>query len=262
MPESPTLGSPKRSALISALIHASAIVLVLFLSTSKHSPIAKLIPARDTAVYLPPVSRLPLSGAGGGGQHSPLPVPKGQPPKTAPRVFTMPVMIPRDTPPPLEMPPAVLAVSSLETPAIDLAHIGSLIGRSGPMSGGTGGGGGLGDGAGPGAGDKSGPGIGSDGAIGIGGLPRKNATKPELLSKEEPEYSEEARKSKLQGTVVLSIVVSATGGVSDLRVIRGLGLGLDERAMEAVKQWRFRPATVDGKPAATRAVVEVNFRLL
>lgn len=114
MPEPITLGSPKRSALISALIHALTIGLVLFLSMSKHSPIADLIPVSDTAVYLPHARRH-LRGGGGGGQLSPLPVPKSQSPKAAPRVFTMPVMIARDASPPLEMPPAVLSASSLET---------------------------------------------------------------------------------------------------------------------------------------------------
>ena len=85
---------------------------------------------------------------------------------------------------------------------------------------------------------------------------------PVALSRKDPEYSEEARKAKLQGTVELSIEISASGQVTNMRVLRSLGLGLDERAMEAVRQWKFRAGTVDGKPVATRAVVEVNFRLL
>ena len=260
MPDSQTLGSPRRSALISALIHAAAIALILF-STSRYSPISKLLPRRDTAIYVPRTPHI-SRGGGGGGQRSPLPVPKGQPPKPSPRVFTMPVMVTRNTPPPLEMPPEVLGLAS-DMPVIDLVHIGSLTGQAGPMSGGPGDGGGLGKGHGPGAGDKDGPGVGDDsGVSGIGGLPRKNATKPVLVLKTEPEYSEEARKAKVQGTVVLSIVVTASGQVSSVRVIRSLGLGLDERAVEAVRQWKFRAATVDGRPVATQAVVEVNFRLL
>jgi periplasmic protein TonB len=260
MPDSQTISSPRRSALISGLIHAAAITLIL-LSTSKHSPIARLLPRRDTTIYMPRAPRISRGGAGGG-QRSPLPVPKGHPPKPSPRVFTMPVMVARTTPPMLEMPPEVLGPAT-NTPAIDLVHIGSLAGQSGPMSGGSGDGGGLGKGHGQNAGDSNGPGAGDDsGLSGIGGLPRKNATKPMLISKTEPEYSEEARKAKVQGTVVLSIVVSASGRVTNLRVIHSLGLGLDERAIEAVRQWKFRAATVDGKSVATQAVVEVNFRLL
>jgi TonB family protein len=255
-----TLASPKRSALISALIHAAAIALILF-STSRYSPVAKLLPHRDTPIYAP---RTPHSsrGGAGGGQRSPLPVPKGIPPKPSPRVFTLPVSVVRETHPQLDMPPEVLGPAT-NMPVIDLGHIGSLIGQAGPMSGGPGDDGGLGKRHGPGAGDHDGPGLdGDSGVTGIGGIPRKNSTKPALISKTEPEYSEEARKAKVQGTVVLSIVVTASGQVSTVRVVRSLGLGLDERAIEAVRQWKFRAATVDGKFVATQALVEVNFRLL
>ncbi len=260
MPEPNTLSSPRRSALISALIHATAIVLVLFVSTRKLPPIANLLPQHDTPVYLP--QPIHLARSGGGGQHSPLPVSKGLPPKPSPRVFTMPVMTPQDHPPILEMPPEVLGPAT-NTPLIDLVHMGSLTGVAGPMSGGPGDGGGLGNHHGPGAGDADGPGVGNEpGVYGIGGLPRENSTKPALISKTEPEYSEEARKAKVQGTVVLSIVVGASGQVGSVRVIRSLGLGLDERAIEAVRKWKFRAATVAGKPVATQAIVEVSFRLL
>jgi hypothetical protein len=140
MPDSKTLGSPRRSALISALIHAVAIALILF-STSKYSPVVKLLTTSDTLIYaprLPHVSR----GGGGGGQRSLLAVPKGLSPKPSPRVFTMPVMVTRETHPPLEMPPEVLGLAT-NMPVIDLAHIGRLNGQAGPMSGGPGDAGGL-----------------------------------------------------------------------------------------------------------------------
>jgi len=85
---------------------------------------------------------------------------------------------------------------------------------------------------------------------------------PVPLYKVEPEYSEEARKAKYQGTVILSIVIDEQGRPRDLKVIRPLGLGLDEKAIEAVSKWRFRPGYKDGKPVAVLATVEVNFRLL
>ena len=87
-------------------------------------------------------------------------------------------------------------------------------------------------------------------------------TKPELLKKVEPEYSEEARKAKFQGVVVLYIVVDPNGNAVNPRVMKSLGLGLDEKAMEAVKQWKFKPGYKDGKAVAVAATVEVNFRLL
>ena len=87
-------------------------------------------------------------------------------------------------------------------------------------------------------------------------------SKPELIHKVEPEYSEEARKAKFQGVVVLYIVVDQNGNAINPKVMKGLGLGLDEKALEAVKQWKFKPGYKDGKPVAVAATVEVNFRLL
>jgi TonB family protein len=85
---------------------------------------------------------------------------------------------------------------------------------------------------------------------------------PALTFQVDPEYSEEARKAKYSGVVVLSIEVDQTGHTRNLRVAKGVGLGLDEKAIEAVKQWRFKPGLKNGKPVIVRAQVEVNFRLL
>ena len=86
---------------------------------------------------------------------------------------------------------------------------------------------------------------------------------PACLYCPDPQYSEEARKSKFQGSVLLQIIVTADGRASDIQVIKGPGLGLEEKAVEAVKQWRFKPALgPNGKPVPTQIPVEVNFRLL
>jgi len=87
-------------------------------------------------------------------------------------------------------------------------------------------------------------------------------TAPRLLEKQEPEYSEEARMAKLQGTVVLYVVIGEDGRARDMRVVRPLGLGLDEKAITAVSQWHFAPGTREGQPVAVEATIEVNFRLL
>ena len=86
-------------------------------------------------------------------------------------------------------------------------------------------------------------------------------TNPVALSKPEPEYSEEAQKAKWQGAVLLSLVVDATGKPTNIRVVRPLGLGLDEKAIEAVKTWRFEPAMKNGHPVAVQIAVEVDFHL-
>jgi TonB family protein len=98
----------------------------------------------------------------------------------------------------------------------------------------------------------------SGGAYRIGG----GVSAPTVIHKVEPEYSEEARQRKFQGTVILFIVVDAEGKPRDLRVIRPLGLGLDQKAIEAVEKWKFKPGMKDGKPVAVQATIEVNFRLL
>jgi periplasmic protein TonB len=87
-------------------------------------------------------------------------------------------------------------------------------------------------------------------------------TAPQLLYKVEPEYSEEARKAKFQGTVVLYVEVDPSGHAINPKVIRSLGLGLDEKAIEAIKKWKFKPGFKDGHAVTVAATIEVNFRLL
>jgi TonB family protein len=85
---------------------------------------------------------------------------------------------------------------------------------------------------------------------------------PRLVYQLEPQYSEEAREAKLQGSVVLAIEVGADGFVRDVQLRRGLGLGLDENAMDAIRHWQFSPALKDGQPVPVAATVEVNYRLM
>ncbi len=88
------------------------------------------------------------------------------------------------------------------------------------------------------------------------------STAPVLIFKKEAEYSEEARKAKYQGTVVLNVTVNEDGTVGNVKVLRSLGLGLDEKAIEAVQHWKFKPGTTNGVPAAMQTAVTVNFQLL
>ncbi len=87
-------------------------------------------------------------------------------------------------------------------------------------------------------------------------------THPSVISKTDPGFTEEARKAHVQSTVALSIVVNPDGTPEQIRVVKGAGFGLDERAVEAVQQWRFNPGAMNGTPVKVRAGVEVNFRLL
>lgn len=90
---------------------------------------------------------------------------------------------------------------------------------------------------------------------------RNGVTIPRAIKQTPPEYSDEARRKKLEGTVLLSLVVTANGDTTDIKVTRALGSGLDEKALEAVSQWKFEPATKDGKPVAVKIAVEVSFHL-
>lgn len=97
--------------------------------------------------------------------------------------------------------------------------------------------------------------------------PRKigpDVVRPALVEKTEPSYTEEAREAKLEGSVVLSVVIGADGKTRDIKVVRGLGLGLDEKAIEALGKWKFEPARLkkDNTPVAVTANVEINFRLI
>jgi protein TonB len=133
-----------------------------------------------------------------------------------------------------------------------------------PPSNGTGAGGGIGSGSGGGVGVGHGPGIGAGSGGGIGGGVYKvggGISAPTAISSPDPQYTEEARRAKKQGMCTLWLIVDSTGRPRDLRVVRGLGFGLDEKALEAVRNWRFQPALKDGKPVDVQISVEVEFHL-
>ena len=99
-----------------------------------------------------------------------------------------------------------------------------------------------------------------------GGLPEPmsigpGVSPPRLLHKKEPTYSHQAEAERIQGTVVLFLVVNDKGRTADIQVISSLGFGLDERARQAVEKWEFKPGMKDGKPVSVQATIEVNFRL-
>jgi TonB family protein len=165
--------------------------------------------------------------------------------------------------PVLVIAPTLIAPADFRVSEIDLAQLGDPLGRDGPLSNGRGTRGGIGDGDQGGVGNNRGPGYGSEDGGGISAMSATGrVSAPTVLYKVEPEFSEEARKAKYQGIVVLTIEVGEDGKPRRLRVVRGLGLGLDEKAIEAVSRWKFRPALRSGRAVPAAATVEVNFRLL
>ena len=100
--------------------------------------------------------------------------------------------------------------------------------------------------------------VGNDPVFRVGG----GVTAPILLAKKEPEYSDEARAAKCQGLVMLYVVIGTDGQAYNIKLMKSLGFGLDEQAVDAVMQWKFQPGTRGGLPVAVEATIEVNFRLL
>ena|SRR5437868_8149833 len=182
---------------------------------------------------------------GGGGNHDLLPASRGVAPRTMPEQITPPTThVPEEAK--LAVDPSVLGPPKLP----NIGPIGDPLGAIGPPSDGPGKGGGIGRGNGHGVGD------GDLARAGFGGV-----TVPRAVYSPDPEYSDAARRAKVQGTVLLWAVVGADGRIHDVKVMRALGMGLDEKAMEAVRTWKFDPARKDGQAVAVQLHIEVEFRL-
>jgi TonB family protein len=93
------------------------------------------------------------------------------------------------------------------------------------------------------------------------GAAKGGVSPPRPIHHQDPEYSDEARKAKYQGTATFSMIIEPSGGTRDIEVVRPLGMGLDEKALEAISTWTFEPARKDGNPVAVQVMVEVTFRL-
>jgi TonB family protein len=206
-----------------------------------------------------------MGGGGGGGDRDKLAATKGKLPKLSMEQITPPAVVIRNDNPKLAVEPTVVVPPDIKL-ASNMPNIGDPMSRmpDGPLSNGTGSGGGIGSGSGGGVGSGSGPGVGPGHGGGIGGGAFRvgnGVSAPRALETPDPEYSEEARKAKYQGVVVLWLIVGPDGKPRDIRVSRPLGMGLDQKAIEAVNRWRFEPAMKDGRPVAVQINVEVNFRL-
>lgn len=245
----------------SVAIHVAAIALLLwgFANPAVRTTIKHQVQLIDPAPALKPW--LPHSGAGGGGQQQKLAATKGQLPKPAKRVFTPPM---NELEAKLMMTPSILAPPDAPLPESDLNNWGDPLAALVNGSAGKGRDPGIGNnggsGIGPGNGASYGPGTGNDfGPVYSSG---GGITQPILIYSIDPDYSEDARKAKYSGVVSLTLIVDAQGQPRDIRVVKGLGMGLDEKAMDAVSRWKFRPGKKNGLAVNVRAKVEVSFRLL
>lgn len=217
----------------------------------------------DVSPYILPASAKEAGGGGGGGDRDKLQASKGSPPKFAAEQITPPAVVVRNENPKLTADPTVIGPPQIQLPQFGVVGD-PLSNVLGPPSNGTGSGGGIGSGSGGGVGSGHGRGVGPGEGGGIGGgLYRVGGgvSAPRTLYSPDPEYSEEARKAKYQGTVVLWLIVGPDGRPRDIHIARSVGMGLDEKALEAVRTWRFEPARKDGQPVAVQINVEVIFRL-
>jgi TonB family protein len=200
-------------------------------------------------------------GSTGGGTLSLTPATRGRLPRFARVQLAPPSAITFVATPQLPVTPTLIGPPQLTLPQMTVQmNWGVLHGPDGPPSNGPGHDGGIGDGEDGGVGNNKGPGYGPDpdGAFSPG---RGGVTAPRPIYNPAPNYSEDARKSKLQGIVQLSLVVDAHGSPTHIQVIRSLGMGLDENAVEMVRTWKFKPGTRNGVPVPVRMVLEVTFRL-
>jgi protein TonB len=178
-----------------------------------------------------------------------------------------PPSIPRNEKPILVAEASLVGPPDLQFPSPNLNFVGDPLAKMINVSGGQGNGGGMGDGEGTGLGSGHGPGFGLGRNGGWGGDVFKPGSKgvgfPTCLYCPDAKYPEEARKAKFQGVVQLQVIVLPDGRAADIQVVRGPGLGMDEKAVEAVKTWRFKPALGPNRvPVAAQIIIEVQFRLL
>jgi periplasmic protein TonB len=251
--------------LISALIHVVAIALIVLVPLllpgwiSPPTTKASDMGMTDTTIspYLPIIKPAAKRAGGGGGQHDLAPAAKGQAPKFSYTQISRPLVHP-PLHPEIAVTPTILGNPAIVLPNNNMNNWGDPQGKTNNDSMGNGRGNGLGNGTGNGLGPGQQYGVG-------GGFPSAGTGGygvPSCLYCPRADYSDAAMKVKVQGMVELLAIVTADGRVTDVHVAKGLGFGLDEKAMEAVRMWRLTPARgPDGKPAAVREIIEVEFQL-
>ena len=271
--------NPRKAATGSLIAHALGIAAVLVISYIGFQSNNPDKPHEEVTMIAPPLSdyqpvmapakpKKVLSGGGGGGEHAKIFESKGRLPKIAPEQFTPPTVEIRNMKPKLAVEPTVVAPPNVKLPDVpNMPNLGNPMSArvSGPASNGPGSGGGIGSGSNNGVGSGIGPGHGPGQGGGFGGgiyrLGDIGVTPPVAKYTPEPDFSEEARKAKYQGTVTLSAVIGPDGRPRNLKVVRHLGMGLDEKALEKVRTWLFEPGKRNGQPVAVAMTLEVDFRL-
>ncbi len=220
----------------------------------------------DLKPYTPiaPPKLTTMGGGGGGGDHDIVQASKGKLPKLDTKQITPPQII-RNDHPKLAVEPTIVMPKNIPLPNVDMPNIGMpTSSQTAVLSNGTGSHGGMGSGNNGGLGSGSGGGYGPGSGGGTGGGVYHvggGVSPPTVLSSVDPEYSDEARRAKYTGIVVVSLIVDAQGNPQHVNVVRRLGMGLDEKAVEAVRQYKFKPAMFQGHPVPVEVNIEVNFQI-
>lgn len=248
------------SSIAGSVAFYAALLLLIGLLIRNHVQISAPVKTSMTTLIAPPIPP-PLAPkaqqiGGGGGQHDVAPVSQGRLPKFAQEQIVPPKAPPTEQPK-LAIEPTLVMQKDLKMANSTLPNLGMPNSPNRGVSLGNGSGTGIGSGDGSGLGPGSGGNTGG-GVYSVGG----GVSKPVLLFEPDAEFSEEARKAKFSGNVEVHCVVDETGHTSRINVTRGVGLGLDEKAVEAVRQYRFKPAMKDGKPVKVDVYISVDFQIL
>jgi periplasmic protein TonB len=261
--------SPAASAL-SFVTHAVVIgLIVLFAIEQWHTRMLQKKMVQTTLANVPFVPPSPLKdtmgGGGGGGNHETVEASKGHLPKFTKQPLAPPQILKIDKPK-LAVDPSVMMPQPIKLPdAANMPNVGipqSTQVALASQGGGSGSGFGSGSGGGIGSGHGNGVGPGEGGGYG-GGLMHLGGgvSAPSLIYAPDPEFSDEARRAKYQGVCIVGLIVDAQGNPQQAHVVRPLGMGLDEKALEAVRQYKFKPAMYKGKAVPVEINIEVNFRI-
>jgi len=264
-----------RAQIVSFVIHGTVLLLVLIPVLKAVSTEVKaktndtLITPLDISPYAAklPAGAKPAGGGGGGGDRESIPASKGKLPKFSTQAQLAPPELIRNPNAKLMVTPTLIGPDNLKIPSPDMDRWGDPLGKMVTESNGSGSGGGMGTGSGGGIGSGTGGGLGPGSGGGTGGGVYRagydGVGMPSCILCPRPEYSEEARKARIMGVVLLEVVVLPNGHAGDIRVVKGVGMGLDEKAIETVKtQWTFKPALgPNGKPVSAITQVEVTFQL-
>ncbi|HET6181769.1 MAG TPA: energy transducer TonB [Candidatus Sulfotelmatobacter sp.] len=257
------LGSTGVHVLIAAVIIAGTLIgRRVVAATPAPKVTVTLVDPGDLPVLKPSPTR--SGGGGGGGDRDVLQASKGKLPKFSMEQITPPVVVVRNEHPKLPVDPTIVIPPQVQLASNNMPNLGDPLSHALLPSNGTGSGSGIGSGEGGGVGSGHGPGFGPGEGGGTGGgvfHVGGGVSPPRPTYSPEPEFSEEARKAKYQGVCTLGLIVGVDGRPTNIRVLSSLGMGLDEKAIEAVKNWRFEPGMKDGHAVRTEIAVEVDFHL-